>query len=636
MDARLGKAKADGAESRPHRTYQYTPTTPPTPDSNPASSGAGSPQTHEQQLENKKRFQEGWRKEIEDSQHESRRGPEEERGRRAIDTANKRYGIKETNVYETNEDNTPEATLTKRQASPTASSIAKRPRTAPQSLPLPDTNETEARPLSPLFFEPRGLQLKPNMTKMIQLIRTAQGELAKRGVEVTVDRYATTWVAREATESQGWEPEDVPSAETDGLEKELQAIMQTECVGRAEQARGATQDAAHPDTTRVGPWREERNAPINAREELAGTRRFQENELEDSRSEQAGEHTVSQTRSEGMEEKKNEQENTREEGATVRRPAKEDGETADRGGDRQNPTETRAEFLTRKGALNVTPPPPEGYPEVHARDPYDHLRRIPRDKLKRFLQRPADTTCMVDIFGTPPSTPTQASELESNLRAVLATITGGKRIQITHPEAAITADWHEEGSSTIYMVYRLPPGSPTILRTQRMWDTTLASFRALDEEPLPPRFLYALAGVTVDTAEAVREELARSLVSGKASEATKIVLRGDPLARYNLEDGPKTIATSLRVKLTTMKPARYADAEQEFALVYCDPPTKNNELWIRWRDAMAAIKLESATGPARADIRCGGCHGADHTTKTCPYDKGRYPGWKGTSTLADM
>ncbi|KAH9850515.1 hypothetical protein C2E23DRAFT_861276 [Lenzites betulinus] len=295
--------------------------------------------------------------------------------------------------------------------------------------------------------------------------------------------------------------------------------------------------------------------------------------------------------------------------------------------------ETRAQYLTRTGRLHVTVAPEGGFPYVYPSGPNDHIRSIDKRRLASFDNRPPGTTCMIDVFGPALLTADQWETIRPRVRSALAIITGIESVQLEPPgHCSDRPGWD---APTTWLVWNLTPEAVNMLYRQLIWDTTLASFRMIYRVPFPPTFLFAVLNLKKEsrTNEAVYPALYMIMLVGEGFEATRRTIAADRNPRFaSPEEGARYIAERVWVSVCEMGGAQYRAIGGPVARIYCETPTMDCALWTRWRDELCAIKLPFANGPIRSGGRCKNCHGVDHTTIICQYNKKAIPGWVGVAS----
>ncbi|KAH9847127.1 hypothetical protein C2E23DRAFT_863608 [Lenzites betulinus] len=278
-------------------------------------------------------------------------------------------------------------------------------------------------------------------------------------------------------------------------------------------------------------------------------------------------------------------------------------------------TETRAQYLTRTGKLRITAPPTGGFKEVHPNGPLDHLRHISRARLDTFDSLPPGTTCLIDLYGPGKLSETKLKEIRIRVRQALVVITGVEDVRVEHPEQGPPkAGWD---APTVWLVWNLPPNVVYMLYKQFYWDNDLASFRMRDWKDVTR----------------VREAFRAMLATGDGYNATVQAIRSDSTTHFvTPEAGAWAVIESVKVDICNMGGAQYQSVKGPVVRIYAILPTMDIRLWTYWRAALSEIAFPFANGPIRTGCRCKSCHGVDHTTIICHYDKKRTPGWIGATS----
>ncbi|KAH9856127.1 hypothetical protein C2E23DRAFT_882253 [Lenzites betulinus] len=293
-------------------------------------------------------------------------------------------------------------------------------------------------------------------------------------------------------------------------------------------------------------------------------------------------------------------------------------------------SQSRAHYLTTSGLLNITLTPTGGFPDVHANGPEDNLRYISDERLAAYDALPPGSACLIDLFGQGSLSEKRLKSIQPRIRNALILITGDENVRVEHPEPCPIGDSWDAPS--IWIVWNLSPAAAAILIQQLVWDTALASFRIVPRTPLPPRYLFAVLNLKSDSKqpEAIRASFLTVMLFGEAYEITKNAIAKDRTSRFQSpEVGAVVIANSLSVDTVNMGGDLYTCVTGHVARIYCDPPTFDSELWTEWRDELRTIVFPFAEGPTRTGHRCKKCHGVDHTTHLCKFDKRLIPGWYG-------
>ncbi|KAH9851091.1 hypothetical protein C2E23DRAFT_860823 [Lenzites betulinus] len=283
----------------------------------------------------------------------------------------------------------------------------------------------------------------------------------------------------------------------------------------------------------------------------------------------------------------------------------------------------RGNFLLRVSALPTT-----AFPPIHTGGPYDHLRYILPEKLLAYDRLPPGTACMIDVFGQGSLGESRLVEIQHTIQETIAMITGDLKLRVEKPEHA--PDGQSWDAPTVWTVLDTSPKAHTMLHSRVLWDTSAISFRIVPRAPYPPLFLFAVTVSREKTVEEINAQLCTALLTGDAFQASMDVIADDPNSTFaSPTEGAVIIACSAYVTIADMGGTRYLSANGPAARIYCDPPTLNCDLWTSWRKRLMKTALPFAIGPVRKGIRCKMCHGTDHTTHLCDYNKKKLPGWEG-------
>ncbi|KAH9852911.1 hypothetical protein C2E23DRAFT_859558 [Lenzites betulinus] len=289
---------------------------------------------------------------------------------------------------------------------------------------------------------------------------------------------------------------------------------------------------------------------------------------------------------------------------------------------------THAQLLTRSGVMCVTAMPSGGFPAIHAHSPQDHLRSITPRRLAAFDKLPSGTTCMIDVLGPGCLTKERLNEMLPRLRQALITITGEEDVQLECPDSETEKPGWD--APTVWMVWNLSPRATHVLYEQMLWDTVAASFRMIYRFPTPPLFLFAIFNLTTSDPRVVRATLKMMMMEGRILEASIQAITLDPATRFASPiEGAAAVAQSAWADILDLGGSKYRSAGGPVARVYCVPPTMDHALWTDWRGVLMRTTFPFADGPIRTGSRCKICHGVDHTTHLCKYNRRNVPGWKG-------
>ncbi|KAH9858725.1 hypothetical protein C2E23DRAFT_855506 [Lenzites betulinus] len=271
--------------------------------------------------------------------------------------------------------------------------------------------------------------------------------------------------------------------------------------------------------------------------------------------------------------------------------------------------ETRAHFLTRTGLLRVTNVPVDDPAlEFQMNDPDDHTRYISPQKLEAFDSLPPYTACMIDLYGQGPLTEERMNEILPRVRSAIAIITGETDVRVEHPEPSRDgACWDPP---TTWILWNMSPRSYYTLFQNQFWDTNLATFRMVPRYPTPPRYLFAVLNLNTKEENVIRAAILPIMLYGDGFQASYKAIAADRTPRFKSPlDGAALVAHSIRVSVIEMG-------------------------GTRWRNELSELTFPFADGPIRAGSRCKLCHGVDHTTHLCPYNKTDIPGWMGKAIPA--
>ncbi|KAH9853571.1 hypothetical protein C2E23DRAFT_884734 [Lenzites betulinus] len=280
------------------------------------------------------------------------------------------------------------------------------------------------------------------------------------------------------------------------------------------------------------------------------------------------------------------------------------------------------------GMLHVTREPARGFPRVHTAGPWDHLRHIPPTRIKAFDKLPANTACMVDVFGPGDVDNEQLNTIGQQLRNAVVLITGDEGVEVEKPDIPIQgAKWN---APTVWILKNLRPSSHATLRNRTTWDNALAPFRIIERDPIVPMFLFAATSLRTKDELEIEAAMKAIMLTGDILRETCRVIANDETTQFaSPMEGVRAVVNSVRVSVKDMGGDMYRSINGPVARIYCRPPTLHGNDWEEWRKTILKTTLPFATGKPRTGCRCKTCHGVDHTTHLCMYDKKNIVGWIG-------
>ncbi|OSC98165.1 hypothetical protein PYCCODRAFT_1471232 [Trametes coccinea BRFM310] len=291
----------------------------------------------------------------------------------------------------------------------------------------------------------------------------------------------------------------------------------------------------------------------------------------------------------------------------------------------------RARYLAEARVLKVTLKPQEGFPETHARDPYDLKRYFAQTTFERWEAIDEDLRCILEVYGY---VDYRSKEAVDNVIETLQERVG--RITGEHTATFYIADavrWGGDGDfdpPTAILLENLSSRAIAILVHQRVWSTTGITFFVHKTAKPVPKYLLGFGGITSTNSSTTVAEIRSFFQDERIKQHLDQVLYSDGIPLDVIPVVRKKIIDNLRIIIRPGEGPAHLGMSYA-ANVYSDPPpTETADRWVELKARMCEMPFELPTNLAayiRGPERCDGCHSADHRTPSCPFPS--IPGWNG-------
>ncbi|KAH9847171.1 hypothetical protein C2E23DRAFT_890234 [Lenzites betulinus] len=281
--------------------------------------------------------------------------------------------------------------------------------------------------------------------------------------------------------------------------------------------------------------------------------------------------------------------------------------------------------------MGLTPVPEGGFPKTQFRSSKDLTRCLHPASVAKWKAAEPGTAIIIDVYGQDNIPNQKAEDTHANIVHVITMATGMPKVDVEAPPRA-GPGVRKWDAGTAWLATGLWKGAAELLVRLRVIstdDVTLVVYARAEE---PQRYLTALTGFTNwDNAE-IRQKVMDALKTDPAYTSIKTMVSTHPNYQKYRDYIEATMRAISTVKIEVRQVATKTGS-MPAAFVYMDPPTLNAAHWETWRSGLLAHVFPNLSGrvkPMQRDLRCEGCHGADHQTHQCPLNANDIPGWKGT------
>ncbi|KAI0646181.1 hypothetical protein C8Q79DRAFT_926209 [Trametes meyenii] len=301
------------------------------------------------------------------------------------------------------------------------------------------------------------------------------------------------------------------------------------------------------------------------------------------------------------------------------------GESANREGmrERERDYEAALEYL------KAYPHPAEELPAIEQGASRDRLRNMAENTVREWAKgAPPERRCIVEAYGHDHLEGRELGITASRMENFMGTYLGSTEYELVAPSETPTGVSKTEAATAWLLTADDEAAVSTLVKRKIIQLETITLIVHPAELPIP-RFVVALDGFILENpkmvAKAVREEL---LEEAMRKSIEDLVAKNPKYEKWSTRRAVMEIIDSVSIEL-------WRDGKGEgaplVACVYIDPPTQNGESWDRWRDGIRAHAFANANGRTITPhpwMRCEGCHGVDHTYRTCKLRA--LGGWKAT------
>ncbi|EIW54960.1 uncharacterized protein TRAVEDRAFT_22783 [Trametes versicolor FP-101664 SS1] len=284
----------------------------------------------------------------------------------------------------------------------------------------------------------------------------------------------------------------------------------------------------------------------------------------------------------------------------------------------------RVRFLNTSGIIRVVERMLSSYPERHRRGPFDITNNLSAATLRAWDNERPNQRCLVSFYkGKVLMSEEDVEFYRSIIRAVFKEATGETAFIVYSPKIAPRRDRWD--SARFFPVLNCSPHATRILFEQNGWSTPFGSVFIDIELERIPFYMYTLDGFA-NVLE--RENLLATQVEGylrdkDAQAITRALVMHDVNPPNDVNRRVTEILSRIVVSIVDYGARDKQGKRPIVANIHCAPPTEDPVLWEEWRDGLQALGAPTSfgIGKVRKHMRCDTCHGADHPTHICPYDK---------------
>ncbi|OJT12696.1 hypothetical protein TRAPUB_10724, partial [Trametes pubescens] len=290
----------------------------------------------------------------------------------------------------------------------------------------------------------------------------------------------------------------------------------------------------------------------------------------------------------------------------------------------------REERFAIIASLGLTPTPGKQFPPVHHRSPRDRVRQIYGPTLDEWKGEDEGTKLLYDVFGVDDITDEQARAIRRDLLELIFVYSGHDDVVLYEPSPTPpnVKKWE---AGTAWPAANLGQRAVEAFLQQYVLSTPKITVIVYKSHSCIPRYVDAIRGFSQGTAEEVRTAVWRALRKEPHYTAIATLAGNNPdYSDYDKAEAADKIIDSLDV---VIRPIRIGVSHFIAAFIYIDPPTQSAKEWKAWRLALRARVFTKGLGRATLmshQVRCVGCHGADHQSPECPFNAEDIPGWHGT------
>ncbi len=275
-----------------------------------------------------------------------------------------------------------------------------------------------------------------------------------------------------------------------------------------------------------------------------------------------------------------------------------------------------------KVRMGITPKPQHGFPKFYTRDPGDRLRGTTPESRADWEAAPANQKCYGDVYKKAGVTMAEACAITGRYCEIIKEATGQDAGIIVEEPGQLEEGQDPKDAPWTWRLHGLLSRSCRILVTQGTWsfpDITV-SFHPSDE-PLLSRFLLAVMGCNQLDNKATHGWVKAAFLDSKIRDEIRKLVARNPAYEGAADKEPIVLGIIDTLAVNTRLTKTKGFGEVYVTRIYMNSPTQSGTKWLEFREYLRehGKLLGKRASIPYPDMRCEGCHGADHEYDDCDF-----------------